>query len=299
MMKALAYDRSSQRLTAPHLGSAVPSANVSVNIYDGGGTSLLGWTAATKGSFSTSITAAAAAGSGSLTVGSLTGLTYDEPIVIAEGGQTELVVAKRFSGTTVTLQDPTARAWTTAATIKSALVYYDADFSAETTYPTGTYYQVAFRSTSWKDVRAQVFRIVDWRTTNPITYEQMRKVLTHIAAIRDGHDEPDLDAPRELAWKQIKSRITADGRDPDVMRDTDEVKLAGGYLAAALFVMGKANGFDKATSLAGDPIGSGGLFELIYQSLTKIPLWFDGDQDHGRDEDEMQTPASNRMGRGM
>lgn len=298
-MLVYSYDRSSQRIVCPHRQIAVPPANVSLAIYDDGGTSLVSWTAATKGTFATSLSVAAAAGDTSITLEALTGLTIDEPVILTAGSETELVQVQRFTGSTATLRDPLARSYPVGSSAKSALIYYDADFSDEDTYPIGTYYQAAFRSTAWTEVVAQVFRIVDWKTTNPITYDKMRQVLRHQAAIRDGHDKPNLDAPRDLAWDMIKLRISSDGRDPDVMRDTKEVALAGAFLAAALYVMGKANGLEKAEALAGDPIGSGGIYESQYQLLTKLPIWFDKDQDHNIDSGEIQTPASNRMGRGL
>jgi hypothetical protein len=298
-MLTLAYDRDSQRITMPHRGLAVPSANVSVAIWDDGYNEKLTWAAASKGTFSTTLSTAATAGAISLSVNSLTGLTVDEPVILTEGSRTEQVTATKFTGSTVTLKDPIAYDYTTACTAKSALVYYDADFTTETTWTKGNYYQAAFRSTAWTEVVALVFRIVDWQTVDvPITYEDVRQVLRHNSCLRDGSDSPNLDEPRELAWKMMQSRLLADGRDPDVFRDTEAIRVAGSFLASALFVMTKANGLELATMLAGDPVGSGGIYEIQYQQAGNAATWLDRNQDHKRTSDEMMTPRNYRVRRG-
>ena len=289
-MLTLAYGRGSQRITCPHYDEAVPSGPVTITILDDQGNTILASTSATKGALSTTTSAAASAGATTVVLTAITGLAVGDAFTLSEDGEAELVVAQRVDAAGVTLRDPLSRSWSSGATAKSAQIYYDASLTDTDDYPVGLYYQARFDCTTWKASRSLVFRVVQMSTENPITYEHMRNVLSHLAALRDSYDSPSLEGPRSLAWEVITAKLLAQGYDPAVLKDPERLAVAGGMLAAALFCLGRPNGGEMAADLAGQPIGSGGLFGEYFKAISEIPHWYDRSQDGIRGEHETRVP---------
>jgi hypothetical protein len=294
----LSYGKSGQRITCPHRDEAVPTAAVNVQILDSDGTELLAATAATKGSFSTTVATAADQGDTEIVMTGVIGLAAGEPFVLSSGVDSELCEARRISGTTVTLKDPLGRSWPAGTAAKSALIYYDADLSSTSTYPLGLYYQAIFTSTSWGHIRALVFRIATRATSCPIEYEHVRRVLPQVGSLRDGDEDPDLEGVRTTAWQLMSAQLLAEGIDPETLRDPERFGQAGGALAACLFVMARPNGLELARELAGSPPGSGGLYRSWFELARRVPHWVDRDQDAARDDTETRI-GPRRMRRGL
>jgi hypothetical protein len=294
----LAYGKSGQRLTCPHRDAAVPTNAVNVQLLDSDGSELLAATAATKGTFSSTVATAANPGDTTIVMAGVAGLVAGEPFVLSSGVDSELCEARRISGATVTLRDPLARSWAVGTTAKSALIYYDANLSSTSTYPVGLYYQAIWTCSDWTSIRAQVFRIATRATVCPIEYEHVRRVLPQVGALRDGDEDPDLEGVRETAWQIMSAQLLAEGIDPETLRDPERFGQAGGALAACLFVMARPNGLDLARELAGSPPGSGGLYRAWFDLARRIPHWVDRDQDAARDDAETRV-GPRRMRRGL
>lgn len=290
-MLTLAYGRTSQRITCPHRDEAVPTNAVNITIADSGGSELLASTPATKGSFTSTVAAAASAGARSITVADAAGLSVDEPIVLTDSrAKTELAVVEGFEVTTDTihLRDPLVRPYAIGNAAKSALITYTANLSNTTTYPIGIYYVALFACADWTASRPVVFRIVQHPLEDlPIQYAHIRDVLSHVGVLRDSYDDPQLDEARRLAWAFIEAELLAHGRDPKTLRDPERIAQAGGYLAAALFCQGRGL-YEQADRLAGNPPGSGVTFRLFIDRVCDIPAWYDRDQDLIRDSGEMK-----------
>lgn len=295
---SLAYGKTGQRLTCPHRGDAVPTNAVSVQLLDSDGNELLAATAATKGTFSTTVATAADPGDTTIAMTGVVGLSAGEPFVLSSGVDSELCEARRISGTTVTLKDPLARSWAAGTAAKSALIYYDADLSTTATYPIGLYYQAIWTCADWGHIRAQVFRILTRETVCPIEYEHVRRVLPQVGALRDGDEDPDLEGVRETAWQIESAMLLSEGIDPQTLRDPERFGQAGGALAAALFVMARPGGLELARELAGSPPSTGGLFLEWYRRARAVPHWVDRDQDAARDDTESRV-GPRRMRRGL
>jgi hypothetical protein len=295
---SLAYGKTGQRLTCPHRGASVPTAAVNVQLLDSDGSEVLAATAATKGTFSSTVATAADPGDTSIVMAAVVGLVAGEPFVLASGVDSEVCEARRISGVTVTLKDPLARSWAVGTTAKSALIYYDANLSVTATFPIGLYYQAIWTCTDWAHIRAQVFRIVTRETTNPIEFDHVRRVLPQVGSLRDGDEEPTLQDQRDAAWQIMSSMLLSEGIDPSVLRDPERFGQAGGALAAALFVMARPGGLELAGELAGSPPSTGGLFLEWYRRARMVPHWVDRDQDAVRDELETRV-GPRRMRRGL
>ncbi len=301
-MLELAYGRSSQRIPCPHLGESVPSGAVSITILDDAGTEILASTTATKGALSSTLASTAASGARIITVADAAGASVGDTIVIADAtGRSEVCTIEGVETTTDTirLRDRLSRAYAvTTSTVKSAMVYYDLNASSTSTWPIDIYYQALFTCSSWSSVRPVVFRLVDLQTLSPVTYEDVRRWLPHASDLRDSFDAPGLDEARQNAWSMIQTRLRAAGRDPAVLRDAADVSPAGGLLAAALFVLAHDRA-DLAHELAGDPVGSGGVFAGYWAELSKVLAWYDEDQDRARDDSETRSLRGRLVGRGL
>jgi hypothetical protein len=301
-MLVLAYGETGQRITCPHRDAAVPSGSVTITILDESGTELLASTAATKGTFSSTLSTAASAGARSIVAAGVTGLTVGEAIVLTDtGGQTEVAQVEAVNSSTkvITLGDRLARAYASSDAIKSALIYYDADLSTVATWVKGIYYQAIFDCSTWTaGPRSVLFRISDLASTCPITYEHVKRWVPHASVLRDSYDPDGLDDARENAWSIMTALLRGSSRDPDVWRDAADVGLCGGLLAAALFL--QAHGKDGfAENLAGKPVGTGGLWRVYWDELGKAPAWFDDDQDRARETGETTPRKNTRVGRGL
>jgi hypothetical protein len=298
----LTYDRTDQRIECPHLGQAAPAAlvDVTVTIYDADGESVI-TDDAEKGEADTTLTVAAARGARTITVDDASDVDQAQPLVITDAwGRTELVRAEggEVVTDTIALEDPIARDYAIGAAVKSAFIYYDADLSDEATWPIGLYTAV-FSCTSWSAPRAKVFRIVRTPALEcPIAYENVRAALSSIGFLRDQYDPPDLDDVRLAAWQYLQADMLSSGRDPVTLREPERLAVAGGYLAAALFLVGRGNP-DTVKTLAGDPPGSGGFFRSFYDKAMAVPAWFDRDQDLARDHLEEQLPRRTSVRRGL
>lgn len=297
----VAFGQASQRVVCPHRDASVPATDVTVEVLDeAGGTIIEAGTAATKGTFSTALSADAAIGDRSITVASTAGLALDEPIVLADAaGRTEVHEVEGFAGTTVHLKDRIGRAYpATTTTVKSALVYYTLDASDTAKWPVDVYYQAIFSCSSWGGPRGVLFRVVDLEETNPISLRDMKGWVAHLDILRDGSDSVGLNEARDAAWELIRSRLEALERDPAVWRGARQARSVGGMLAAALFLWTHGHRED-AKDLAGDPLGSGGIFAMHWQDTLKAIGWFDENQDRVVDRGERVTVGSTRVGRGL
>jgi hypothetical protein len=298
----LAYGRSSQRIWCPHQGTAVPSGAVSITILDDDGNEVLASTSATKGSLSTSLASAAAAGAKSITTSNAAGCSPGDPIVLTDAqGRVELAIVEGAETTTdtIALRDRLSRAYAaTSTTVESAAIYYDLNASDTDTWPVGLYYQALFSASSWASVRPVVFRLVDLQTLSPIAYEDVRKWIPYASDLRDAFDAPGLDEARANAWSFITAKLRASGRDPAVLRDADTLSASGGVLAAAFFLFAHDRA-DLAHELAGDPIGSGGMWALMWQDASKCLVWYDEDQDRTRSRSETRPLRGGLVGRGL
>lgn len=303
-MLALAYGRSGQRITCPHDGEAVPSSAVNITIQDEGGTEKLASTAATKGTLDTTLAAAAAQGDRSVTVAAVTGATIDDAVALTDAaGRVELAVITGVDTTAkvLYLDRRLQRDYAIGDDVDSAAIYYDADISDTDDWPKGIYYQAIFTCADWKKVRALVFRIVDKATGNPITYEDIERALPHVSILQDSYDLPDLQRPRDLAWEMLSAELEAGGVDPETIRDPQRIGRAGGLLAAAFFLMSRRGALDLAHEIAGEPIGTGGVFAVQWERVLRTLTWVDRDQDAIREWGETLSPRDRgrRMTRGL
>lgn len=301
-MLALAYGRSSQRITCPHENAAVPSGDVNITILDDAGSEVLASTAASKGTLSTTLAAAASAGDRTITTADASGAADGEPLVIEDvEGRSELAIIDGAETTTdtIALRDRLSRAYAiTTSTVKSAHIYYDLDASNTDDWPVDVYYQALFSCSTWASIRPVVFRIVDVQTLSPIGFEDVRRWLPHVSTFRDGYDAPSLDEARSSAWSVLRAKLRAAHRDPDVWRDAPDVASVGGLLAAALLLLSH-NKPEQAHELAGEPIGTGGLFAAYWADFVAAPGWFDTDQDRVRDAQESIPVADTYVRRGL
>lgn len=307
-MQTVQYDRTSQRLRCPLLSSAVPTAAVYIQILGADGDEVLASTAATKATLSTSLSAAAAAGARSITLSSVTGLAVGDHFLLTDThGRTEVVLAQGVASTakTVALRDRLSRAYASSDTAKAVEVYYDLDTSTETTWVKGVYSAI-WTCSEWSRPKITPFRIVDLGAPNPITFDHLRRWCSFVDTLRDGHDDASLSLERDSAWRMIKAKMRAAGRDPETLREaedgsdstTESIADAGGLLAAAMFC--SAHGHSEyARTLAGDIPGEGGMFASYWQDITSSPAWFDEDQDRGIDSLEMREAVSTTMRRGL
>lgn len=301
-MIELAYGRSSQRIWCPHQGAAVPAGDVTITILNDQASELLAATTATKGSLSSSLASAASAGAKNITVSDASGVSVGHPIVLTDAqGKTEIATVEGVETTTdtLTLRDRLSRAYAaTSTTVKSAAVYYDLDASDTDDWPIDIYYQALFSAATWASVRPVVFRLVDLQTLCPIAYADVRKWIPYASDLRDGFDASDLDEARDNAWSFITSRLRASGRDPAVLRDADTLSPAGGALAAAFFLFAHDR-TDLAHELAGSPIGTGGIWSVMWEDASKGLVWYDEDQDRARDGAETRPLRGRLVGRGL
>ena len=290
-MLTLAYGRSGQRIWCPHRGDVVPASTVSLVIYDDGGDGLA-TTTATKGALSTSLAVAVAQGVREIVVSPPTGATRNDWVaVVGDDGQAEVVKAVGVDSTakSMTIAPQLDRGYSAGDLVKSASIYYDADLTETDTWVKGLYYQAVFSCSEWATSRVVVFRIVSDQTDNPITFEDVQRVLPAAGVYRGADTTAELDHHRDLAWRIICGRLLSLGHDPATLRDTEVFAEAGGILAAALMMQTRPGGVETARALAGDPCGSGGLFAEHWQSIVSSPMWFDADQNRKRRAAEMRT----------
>lgn len=298
-MLQLNYGGASERITCPHRDADVPSADVNITILDASGTELLASTAATKGSVSTTLSAAASAGAKNITVAANTGMVVGNPIVLTDAsGRSEPCEIEGINSTAIALKSRLSRAYASSDAVTDAHIYYDADISDTDDFSKTIYYQALFSSTDWDETRGIIFRVVDIKSTNPITFDDVKAWASHVDIIRDSKDESMLDKPRDNAWNLIKAKLRASGRDPDVWRDSAECANIGGLLACGLFLAEHGH-YDLSERYVGNPPGMGGLFVSYWADFAKAPTWFDTDQDRNVDIDERQTPRTARLGRGL
>lgn len=300
-MISLAYSRSAQRITCPHRDAVAPTGSITLTIMDDGGTALLS-AAASTGSCSTTIASAASAGARTVYVSSATSLSVGEDIgITTRAGIVEIhhVNGVVTSTGAVDLRDHVRNDLSTSDTVKSAHIYYDADLSDTTTWPVGLYYQARFACSSWDSTRSVVFRVVKDETKNPITYDDVDRVLAHVSLLQDSYDESSLERPRTLAWDMISARLLASGKDPSVLKDTTRLARAGGMLAAALYLVTRHGGQDLAHELAGSPVGSGGVYGQHLEAILQIPAWYDTEQDGDRERDDMMFGRRSLVRRGL
>lgn len=291
-MLVLAYGRTGQRVVCPHRGEAVPSASVLVTVYDDGGNVAQAASAATKGALSTTLASAAVQGVREIVLSTTTGLARGDWLaVIGDDDQVETIRAVGVDATsgTVALATPLDRDYAAGDAVKSAAVYADLNLSETDTWVRRSHYQAVFSSTSWPVSRTVLFRIADGATDNPITYEDVQRVLPAVGVYRGADTTAELDHHREMAWRLICGRLRQAGRDPTMLRDTEAYAEAGGILAAALLMITRPGGVEVARALAGDPVGSGGVFAQHWQSITESPAWYDDDQDRERAAAEMRA----------
>lgn len=307
-MQVIQYDRASQRLRCPHRETSVPTAAVYIQILDAGGNEVLASTAATKGSLSTTLSALAALGAKSITLTAVTGLSVGDRIVLTDThGRSEVcvVVGLASSAKTVALQDRLSRAYASSDTVKAADIYYSLDASAETTWPKG-FYSAIWECTEWSRPRITMFRIADLGAPNPITFDHVRRWCSYLDTLRDGHDDAGLTVERDAAWRMIKAKVRAAGRDPETLRELEDggdsavesIADAGGLLAAAMFLSSHGHS-EYAKTLAGEIPGEGGMFASYWGDIVSTPTWFDEDQDRGVDGLEMREAASSTLRRGL
>jgi hypothetical protein len=298
----LTYGGTSQRITCPHLGQAVPSGDVTITITDEHGTTKLSSTNATKGSLSSTLASAATHGSRRITLADAAGISAGQPLVITDAwGRTETLFAEGGETATdvVVLRDPITRDYAVGATVKSALIYYDANLSATATWGIDLYYAAVFACSSWSAPRVVTFRIVKYPGLEcPITFEHVRAALSAVGFLRDQYDAPDLDDVRLSAWRFIEAELYAGGRDPATLRDPERLAQAGGFLAAALFLHGRGSR-ELAEHLAGNPVGTGGFYGTYMGRVMKVPAWIDRDQDLVRDEGDTMPPRRGYLRRGL
>lgn len=300
----LTYGSTSQRITCPHLGQAVPTEAVNITIADEHGTTKLTSTPATKGTLSSTLAAAVTHGARQITLADAAGISVDQPLVITDAyGRTEVLMAEggETAGDVVILRDPITRDYAIGATVKSAWIYYDANISVTATWGLDLYYVAVFSSASalWTAPRVVTFRIVRYPALEcPITYEHVRAALSAVGFLRDQYDPPDLDDVRLSAWRYIEAELYAGGRDPATLRDPERLAQAGGYLAAAMFLLARG-ALPLAAQLAGDPIGSGGFYGTYIGRVMKVPAWLDRDQDLTREEDDTTAPRRGYLRRGL
>ena len=298
----LTYGSTSQRITCPHQGEAVPAGNVTITLLDSAGNELLAATNATKGSLSSTLASAAYVGQRQITLADATGVSAGQQLVITDAyGRTELVTAD--GGETVTdvvvLRDPITRDYAAGAAVKSALIYYDANVSSSTNFPIGLYYVALFQCSTWTAPRVVTFRVVRYPQPEcPITFDHVRAALSSVGFLRDQYDQPDLEDVRLGAWRAIEAEMLVSGRDPATLRDPERLAQAGGYLAAGLFLIGRG-GDGMAERLAGDPVGSGGFYRHYIDRVLAIPHYFDSDQDLVRDDGETRAPRRTLARRGL
>lgn len=298
-MLTLDYGSDSQRITCPHRDGVVPSQAINVVILDAGGSELLSSTAATKGTLDTTLSSAASAGSKSIAVADATGAVIGAPIILTDAaGRTETAEIEGVDGTTIYLVSRLSRDYASSDDVDTAHIYYDADISDTDDFGKDVYYQAIFSSTGWEESRGVLFRVVDLVPSNPIRFEDVRRWVQNLDEIRDSHDKPLVDDARDNAWELIKTKLTAMGRDPEVWRSVDEVRLTGGLLAGGLFLLAHGN-YEQARHLIGDPPGMGGLFSWHWQDFGATPQWYDENQDRSLDSGEKRRPVSNRLRRGL
>jgi len=299
-MLAIEYNRAGQRIACPHYDAAVPTS-VAITILDDAGATKLTSTAATISTFTATLSGTASAGAMSIAVSGTTGLSVGDPLVLTDShGRTELAIAKGVdsSANTVALKDRLARAYAVGDTVVGASVYYELDTTTTATWTKDCYYQALFSATAWDAIRPVMFRIVDMASQNPIRYEHVRRWVQNASVLRDGYDDAELADCRHNAWSIIKAILRANERDPAVWRDAPDVAEVGGCLAGAIFLMAHGH-IDEAHELAGDPIGSGGLFSWFWSEYKQSPAWFDEDQDRAIDRYEKRRVKSSRLGRGL
>jgi hypothetical protein len=298
----LTYGSTSQRITCPHQGEAVPAGNVTITLLDSSGNELLAATNATKGSLSSTLASAAYAGQRQITLADAAGISAGQPLVITDAyGRTELVTADGGETATdvVVLRDQLVRDYAVGATVKSAWIYYDANVSSSTNFPIGLYYVALFQCSTWRAPRLVTFRVVKYPAGEcPITFDHVRAALSSVGFLRDQYDEPDLLDSRLSAWRTIEAELLSGGRDPATLRDPERLAQAGGYLAAGLFLIDRG-GDGLAEKLAGDPLSTGGFFRVYLDRVMRIPHFFDSDQDLVRDSEENKLPRRTRVGRGL
>ena len=298
-MIVVQYGSASARLTCPHYDDAVPSSTVYVQILDGGGTQLLATTAATCGTLSTTLTAAALAGASSVTVATSSSASVGEPIVVAHAdGRSEVHTVAGVSTSTIRLDYPLTRAYpSTTTTVKSAHIYYDADLSTTSTYVQDTYYQAEFFCSSWSKRRNVLFRVFDGSSENPIRVTDLVEWFELIKVVADDYDGGDLERARDWAWKDLCARLRAEKHDPDALRDTEELRHLGGGIAVAHFCFGH-NMPDRAELLWGKD-GQGNIIGRKWGELQRVLLWYDTDGDKARETYETQRTGGTPYSRGL
>ena len=300
-MLTLAYGRSGQVIWCPHHGEAVPSASLTCAIYDESGNTMVTTTTATKGSLSTTLLAAITPGDRVASLSTISGVSKDDYVAfVGDDQRTEVCKAIGVDTTAkrLTLDRPLEESYSVGDEVKSASLYYTLDASATATWTKGLYYQAIFSCSSWTEVRSLVFRIADKAAGNPITYEDIQRVLPSVGVYRGADNLPQLDRPRDLAWQIISTAILAKGRDPQTLRDPSRFAVAGGILAAAFVMLDRPGGIELAQALAGDPIGTGGIYRVQLDQVLDIPHWYDRDQDAIREAGETGSIARTRVRRG-
>jgi hypothetical protein len=301
-MLAVAYGQSGQRLTCPHRDSAVPTEAVSITILDLTGAEVLAATAATKGTLSAKLDGTTLAGARELEVDNAAGCSPGDTIILTDSyGETEVHTVRGVNTTSdiIQLEDRLHHDHAKDDTAKSATIYYSLNASSTGTWLKGGPYQAIWTCPGWSSPRATLFNVVDLATTNPVTLEHVRRWVPNLSTLRDTYDDPDLQSYRDNAWEMIRARLAAAARNPDIWRDADEVAVAGGLLAAGLFLLDHGRE-DLSRRLIGDePPGEGGIFARYWGDLEKTPAWFDEDGDRSLDTYERRQPVSTTVGRGL
>ena len=298
-MLTLTYGGDDQRITCPHEGQAAPTA-VTVTVLDERGATVLAVTPADLGDASTTLTAAASRGDTVLAVLATTGVEPGEVVALGVGThEVEIAEVIGVTASTLTLRERLARSYPSGTAVETATIYHDLDATDTDDYPAGSYYQAIFDSADWAHPRGLVFRLATRRGADcPITYEDVRQWLPHVSSTRDAYDAPSLDEARESAWAVISARLRASGRDPVVWRDKADVGPVGGLLAAAVYCLAHGR-VELAHELAGEPIGSGGIWAGYWTAFEAAPAWFDANEDGIRQTGEARTRGSRTLRRGL